>query len=148
LSGSGAVSFLATVAGAGRKPRSGLFRQEAAGGATLAAAGDPVPGLDGERYRSVSDPVIDAGSDIAFLALLDPPPTVGSPAALLIRSGPTLQAALTDGDPVDADGSIRVRLDESFPAAPLALLEDGSLLVAARVWGAAAPDGLFLVQRN
>jgi hypothetical protein len=154
LSESGSAIFAATVAGASRKPRAGLFRWSVTGAITLAASGDPVPGLNGEQYRAMLDPVSSAAGDAAFLALVDPPPANGSPDALLIATGQATRTALMDGDAVDAQGSLVISLNDSLPAAPLALLDDGSLLVAAHLRGAPgalnggslAPDGLFLVQ--
>jgi hypothetical protein len=146
LDDGGGITFAATVAGAGRKPRAGLFRWTTAGAMTLAAAGDPVPGWDGESYRAVSDPASNATGGVAFLALLDPPPVTGSSAAVLAAAGGTTLSALVDGGSVDLDSGTSFRVDDHFPPAPLALQDDGTLLVAASLRGGAAPDGLFLVQ--
>jgi hypothetical protein len=146
LSDDGAVIFEASVAGAGRKPRAGLFRRDADGTVTLAATGDPVPGWDGESYRAILDPAANTSAGVAFLALVDPPPAVGTPAALLTASGARARTALTDGDPVDGNGTAGFRVDEQFPPAPLGLQDDGTLFVASQLRGGPAPDGLFLVQ--
>jgi hypothetical protein len=145
ISDDGAVTFAATVAGGGRKPRAGLFRRDVAGAVTLAAAGDPVPGWSGESYRAFLDPAANAAAGVAFLALLDPPPSPGAASALLVSSGPSARTALRDGDPVDGAGSTSFAVDDRFPPAPLALQDDGSLLVAAQLRGSDAPDGLFLI---
>jgi hypothetical protein len=148
LSDDGAVTFAASVAGASRKPRAGLFRIDATGAAALAAVGDSVPGWDGETYRAVSDPATNGSAGAAFLALVDPPPTAASAAALLLAGGTTPQVALLNGDPADPPNGLRFRGDDRFPPAPLALKDDGSLLVAGQLSGGAAPDGLFLLRPN
>jgi len=100
----------------GPEARSGLFRRDAVGAATLAVSGDPVPGWDGELYRAMLDPATNATGGVAFLALLDPPPAAGSSTALLISSGLSARTAFLDGDPVGDDGSLSLRVDDRLAA--------------------------------
>src|SRR5205814_8561887 len=84
LADNGAVIFAATVAGAGRKPRAGLFQRDSTGATTLAATGEPVPGWEGISYRAILDPATNATGSVAFLGLVDPPPATATGAALFI----------------------------------------------------------------
>jgi hypothetical protein len=146
LSDGGAVTFAATLVGPGRKTRAGLFRQTDHDFTAIVSAGDPAPGLDGTRFQAFTDPIVDAAGDVAYFALLEPPPATGSSGALFVSAGGVTRLALADGVAVDGLGGAVISIDDSSPAAPLSLREDGALLVAAHLRGSAAPDGLFLAQ--
>src|SRR5439155_48324 len=106
LGDNGAITFGATVAGAGRKPRSGLFRRDAAGSVAVAATGEPAPGWEGSSYRALLDPVTNAAGSIAFVGLVDPTPPTGTgqselrtaPARRHRRSPPTAGQQAGDGE--------------------------------------------------
>jgi hypothetical protein len=148
LSDGGAITFLAGTVGGGRKPRFGLFRIDARETIPLAVVGDAAPTVDGGFYRALQAPAINAAGDTAFLALLDGAPEVRRSGALYVANETESRLVLApaqDGSPTD--GAI-LRMDDLSPAAPLAFLDDGSLLVAAREADTAAPAGLYLVERD
>jgi hypothetical protein len=139
------------VVGGRRAPRTGLFRIAGGTAAPVTMTGDPTPELAGARLRALASPAMNAAGDLAFYALLDrPTPEPDNPGALtrtgaiLIASRGTMRVVLSDGDPVEGETDAVLRLDDSL-AAPLALQEDGTLLIAARLRGSTAADGLFLV---
>jgi hypothetical protein len=68
--------------------------------------------------------------------------------AVFMSVGTEVQPALAPSTDGDASEELHLRLDDRAPAAPMALLDDDSLLMAARGPGDAAPAGLFLVRPN
>ena len=145
LSDGGAIVFLAGTVGSGRKPRSALFRIYGSQTTPLALVGDAAPTVDGGFYRALQAPTLNAAGDVAFLALLDGVQEVRRSGALYVSNGMDARLALGAGDDGAAAGTI-VRMDDLSPAAPIAFLDDGSLLIAAREAGVSGSAGLFLVE--